>query len=107
MSEWNAAQAAFESARKAEDDYDRATWRPAYHAAESGGPSIPDDIDAHAERLTDARCAAEEVLIAAPAPDLPAAIWKIEYARKRWEEFSDWPATWWAAVMGDLHRLAA
>jgi hypothetical protein len=107
MITWVEAQAALEAARAAEATYDGAVWWPAFHAAGSGGPAIAGDIDAESERRTDARCAAEDALIATPAPDLPAAIWKIEYARKRWEDFDDWPATWWAAVMGDLRRLAA
>lgn len=107
MSKWDAAQVAFEIARETEDSHHRSAWLPRYESAERGGPPIPDAIEAEAERLTEVRCAAEDVLIATPAPDLPAAIWKIEYARKRWEGFDDWPATWWTAVMGDLRRLAA
>lgn len=107
MSAWDGAKAAFEAARQAEASYDGAVWWPAFYAAEKGGARTPDDIDAEGERLTDVRCAAEDTLIATPAPDLPAAIWKIEYARKRWEDCVDWPETWWAAVLGDLRRFAA
>jgi hypothetical protein len=107
MSKWDAAMVAYEIAQEAEDGYDRATWRPHYYAAERGGPAIPDHVDAEIERRVDVRCASEDVLIATPAPDLSATIWKIEYARKRWADFEDWPDTWWAAVMCDLHRLAA
>ena len=107
MSEWDAVQVAFEIARETEDSHHRAAWLPRYDLAKSGGPPIPDGIEAEAERLTEVRCAAEDVLIATPAPDLPAVICKIEHARRRWEDFDDWPVTWWTAVMGDLRRLAA
>ncbi|MEX6725971.1 hypothetical protein [Parapedomonas caeni] len=107
MSKWDAAQIAFEIASAAEDSYHRAVWLPRYESAKSGGPLMPDAIDAEAERFTDVRLAAEDVLIATPAPDLPAVIWKIEFARERWADFEDWPETWWAAVMADLRRLAA
>ena len=107
MSKWDAVQVAFEIARETEESYERTAWIPPYHAAEGGGPPIPDHITTELDRLTDVRFAAEDVLIATPSPDLSAAIWKIEYARKRWEDFEDWPGTWWEAVLGDLRRLAA
>jgi|GEM_PF-6807014 hypothetical protein len=107
MSKWDAAQVAFEIASRTEDGHHKTAWLPCYEAAEKGGLPMPDAIEAEADRLTEIRCAAEDVLIATAAPDLPAAIWKIEYARKRWEDFADWPETWWTAIMGDLRRLAA
>lgn len=97
----------FETAQAEEVAYKRAAWIPAHHASETGGPEIPDDVDAKKERLVDARCEAEDALIVTPAPTLSATIWKMEYARKRWEDFSAWPDDWWNAVMSDLRRLAA
>ena len=47
-----------------------------YQSTESGGSPFPDAIEAEAERLTSSRLAAEDVLIATHAPDLPAAIAK-------------------------------
>ncbi|WP_333840680.1 hypothetical protein [Novosphingobium sp.] len=107
MSKWDAAQLALEIARRDEDGHHQAVWLPCYEAAEKGGTPIPGAIEAEADRLTEARCAAENALIATHAPDLSAAILKIEYARKRWADFAHWPETWWAAIMADLHRLAA
>ena len=107
MSKWFAAQVAFEIAKDTEDRYYRTTWLPRFKTAESGGPPIPDAIEAEGERLTEVRISAEDVLIAAPAPDMSAVIWKIEYARKRWVDFDDWPETWWGNVINDLRRLAA
>lgn len=107
MSQWDAARRALDSARETEEGYLQSVYLPHHHAAESGDLAVPAVIDAVLDRLTDVRCAAEDELIAVPAPDLPAAIWKIEYARQRWEEFEDWPADWWDRVMGDLLRFAA
>lgn len=106
-SAWATAMQAFEARRAEEDAYHRAAWRPAYHASKAGGPNIPDHVDAEMERLVDARCDAEDTLIATPAPALSAVIWKMEYAQKCWEDFDGWPDDWWTAVMSDLHRLAA
>ena len=59
------------------------------------------------ERLTTEVCRAEDAIMDVPAPDLSAVIWKIEYARKRWEDFDGWPDEWWAAILSDLRRIAA
>ncbi|AEG50770.1 hypothetical protein Sphch_3155 [Sphingobium chlorophenolicum L-1] len=103
---WAAAMVNFETARTDEVAYDRTTWRPAYRASGNGGSNIPDSVDSQMELLTDVRCDAEDKLIATPAPNLAGVIWKIEYARKRWEEFEDWPNDWWNSVMSDLARLS-
>lgn len=106
-SNFEAAMQALAARQADELAYSRSTWLPASHAASNGGPRLPEDIDAELSRLVDLRCDAEDELIATPAPTLPAVIWKIEYARKRWEEMSAWPDEWWEAVMSDLHRVAA
>ena len=59
------------------------------------------------DRAIDARDEAEEAAIFAPSPDAAAVLWKITYARKRWEAFEDWPESWWSAVTADLERLSA
>ena len=106
-SPWQMAMQRFEAARAAETSFDMQVWSPAYQAAEMDAHPIPDHIDAELTRLTDKRCDAEDALIFTPAPHLSAVVWKIEYARIRWEDFSDWPSTWWRAVMSDLSRLDA
>ncbi|MFC3430707.1 MULTISPECIES: hypothetical protein [Sphingobium] len=104
---WMAATCHFQRARTAETSYDRSTWRPAYRAERRGGSDIPAAVDAEMERLTEARCEAEEALIATSAPDLQAAVWKLQYARRRWAAFEEWPDDWWSSIMADLTRLAA
>ncbi|MEZ5713424.1 MAG: hypothetical protein R3E11_12440 [Sphingobium sp.] len=107
MSKWQSALAVYEIAEEAETSYERDVWTPSYDVAVNGGPNIPDHVDAEIERLASIRCDAEEQLITTSAPNLSAVIWKIEYARKRWKDFEDWPDAWWAAVLGDLRHLAA
>ena len=104
---WVAVMCRFQAARAAEVSYDHATWRPAYRAERSGGPNIPAAVDAEMERLTEARCEAEEEVISTPAADLRGAIWKLKYARRRWDAFEEWPSDWWSKIMVDLSRLAA
>lgn len=106
MSKWDAAQVALEIARDFEEAYSQGEWLLHYQAQTSGGPPIPDAVEAEAERRSELRCVAEDVLIAVPSPDLSTAIWKIEYARERWVDFEDWPDTWWTAVLSDLRRFA-
>lgn len=102
---WDKAWHAFEVVRAEVETYDRAVWRPAYDAAQAGGPPIPKHIDASMQRLVDAQCQADEAIIATPAPDLTTAIWKLDYARERWADCEDLPQDWWKAIMSDLHRL--
>lgn len=64
-----------------------------------------DAMTSRSDELMDARCDLEECLIQQPAPDLRAATWKLEFARDRWD--GDVPNLWTAAILGDLHRLAA
>jgi len=106
-SNFEAAMQALAARHADELAYSRSTWLPASNAASNGGPKLTEDIEAELVRLVDLRCDAEDELIATPSPTLSAAIWKIEYARKRWEDFTDWPDEWWEAVMSDLHRVAA
>ena len=94
-SAWDDAMAQFEAAQAVENAYD-AHDRPVWTAAN----------EREMTRLIDARCDAEDRLIATPAPSLSAVIWKIEYARKRWVDFTDWPDGWWNSVMADLRRIA-
>ena len=108
ISNFAKAMAVFEARRAEELAYDRSTWEPAFRASnKSDGSAVFDQVDTEMDRLIGIRCDAEDVLIATSAPTLPAVIWKIEYARKRWEEMSAWPDEWWEAVMSDLHRVAA
>jgi len=106
-STWAAAMKCFNEALAAETAYDRSIWSPAYHVQENGGREISAHVHAEYDRLLDARCEAEETLILTPAQHLSGVIWKIDYARQRWEEFTDWPEDWWDAIMGDLQRFAA
>lgn len=103
---WTRAMQTFEASRAREVEYDRVVWMPAYREHETGGLPVSAQVDAEMERLMEVRCDAEDALIATPAPSLSATIWKIQYARKRWEEHDDWPDDWWIGVMRDLSRLA-
>lgn len=107
LSPWPMAMRRFEQARAAETAFDIRVWMPAYEASEMDEFPILDNVDAELTRLTDLRCLAEDALITTPAPNLSAAIWKIEYARDRWADCDDWPQSWWQHVMMDLTRLAA
>jgi hypothetical protein len=102
---WATAWAAFEAARAEDEDFDRKVWRPANDSHEAGGPAIPAYVNKEMERLMAARHEAENAIMATPASDLAAAIWKLEYARER-QDGEELPHDWWQAVMGDLHRLA-
>ena len=104
--DWNTALGLWQAARDAENQYDEAYWTPAYHVSEAGGAAISPDLNCEIERLQDVRLDAEEKLVFTPALNLPAVMAKMELCRKRWEDFSDWPDTWWDAVMCDLRRLA-
>lgn len=104
---WAEAMTVFEAARAAEITFDGKILTPAFNRAENGGPSIPEEVSDESARLTDLRCDAEDALIAKSAPDLSRVIWKIEYARERWQHCEGWPDNWWAAIMLDLNRIAA
>lgn len=99
---WETQTSALSAAQAAEDAYDRLIWTPA-NAVTDGKASA--EIEAEMQRLQDARCDLEDQTVATSAPTLTAAIWKIDYARKRWSDFEDWPPAWWEAVMADLRRL--
>lgn len=102
---WTRVKKGFEAARAAEKAYDEAVWGPAFERWRGDENVIPDHVDAEMDRLQEARCDYEDVIIATPAPDLSQVIWKIDYARERWQYSVGWPDDWWAAVMADLHRL--
>jgi hypothetical protein len=104
---WAVAKQRFDEARAAEVSYDRVSWRPAYEASKHLGPPIPEHVDAVMEQLMEARHDAEDALIATPAPELADAVWKIDYARKRWAQVEGWPEDWWEAILADLHALVA
>lgn len=74
---WPSARKAYLAAVLAEKDYDDRAWMPAYHLSETGGPSIPDEVNTEYERLQAVRMAAEDVLLETPAPSL--AEWAIKY----------------------------
>lgn len=102
---WEHSMQSFLAARIAEVEYDEAVYYPACDEQESGGAPVPDDVAAMTDTLTEARCAAEEALIFTPTNALANIIWKIAYARKRWEDHCEWPDDWWEAVIADLHRI--
>lgn len=106
-SQWQIAMHRFDAARAAETAYDNQVWMPAYQAAEMDANPIADAIDAELNRLTDLRCEAEEQIIAMPSPHLSGVVWKMEYARVRWEDFDSWPDAWWSSILGDMARLNA
>lgn len=107
QAEWDKAWRAFEIVRAEDATYDRVIWRPAHEAAHAGGPPIPAHVSAEMQRRIDALCAAEDAIIKVPAPNLAAAIWKLDFGRERWADCEDLPEDWWKAIMSDLRRLEA
>lgn len=88
---WEHAIARFVAARQASDDYDERIFNPAYDrevayrrahglgCSSIGNPdTVPDDVNDEHDRLIDVMCAAEEVVLATPAPDLAALRWKLD-----------------------------
>lgn len=105
---WERSMERFLAARVAEVQYDEATFIPACDQHDhKKGQRIPDDIVREAERLTDARCAAEDELILTPTNDVGNVRWKLAYCRIRYEDFCDFPDDWWEAIYADLERIAA
>lgn len=109
---WAQALALYNSTLAAENAYEAEVWDPAYQAASAeqettgaDGYNIPRELNAELERLQDVRIAAEDAMVATPAPDLAALIAKIEASRKRWDGF-EWTETQWAPIIADLTRLA-
>jgi len=103
---WATAWATFEKVRAESEAYDRDHWQPAYDAAQAGGPDIPAPVEAEMQRLIDARDEADDAIISTPAPDLAAAIWKLEYTRERRADCDgQLPNDWWQAIVSDLRRL--
>jgi len=102
---WAAVWQSWDAAKAAEDTYHREVWQPAFEADKDGGASIPNHINAEIERLTMAREAADEAIIATPAPDLAKVVWKLDYAREEYADCAEIPADWWDAIMADLRRL--
>lgn len=102
---WANAWSLWQAAAQAEAEYDRCVWRPAVEADSENGAGIPSDVNAHMERLMLAHEAADEAIIATPAPDLSKAVWKLDHARQRWADYPEIPDRWWDAIMADLHRF--
>jgi hypothetical protein len=102
---WKAALDRYQAARDAETAYDAAIWMPAYHQSEEkGGAPIPDDVEAKMERLQTVRMQAEDLMMETPSPTLSTVIFKIETARRRWEDFCfpDWCLD---IITADLRRI--
>lgn len=97
----------FLAARIAEVEYDDAVFVPAHEAWEAGGDPVSGEIIVQTEKLTDARCDAEEALILTPTNDAANVRWKLAYCRVRCEDFCDFPDDWWDAINADLDRIAA
>ncbi|HWW56385.1 MAG TPA: hypothetical protein VN047_05800 [Sphingopyxis sp.] len=103
---WEHSMQRFLIARIAEVEYDDAVFIPACDVQEAGGGAVPDEIIAATERLTDARCDAEDALILTPTNDAANVRWKLAYCRIRYEDFCDFPDDWWQAIYADLERIA-
>lgn len=90
---WAIAAGRLADAKAALDEFERQTWRPAF-------------LDEF-YRLDDDVTKAEEALLALPAPDLVAFLWKFE--RHRANIAGIWPHLdkGWDAVGADLARLAS
>jgi ketosteroid isomerase-like protein len=101
---WQAALDSYNATRAAETTYDDAVWTPAYNLAESGGPAIPDEVEAEMERLQTARMRAEDVMMDTPSSTLATVIFKIETARRRWEDFC-FPDSVLDIITADLRRI--
>lgn len=105
---WEHSMQCFLAARIAEVEYDDSTFGPACDQFDyKKGQRVPDDIVAEAERLTEARCDAEEALILTPTNDAAKVRWKLAYSRLRWQDFCDFPDDWWEAIHADLERISA
>ena len=104
---WEHSMQRFLAARIAEIEYDEAVFIPAHERWEATKERVPDEIDNEGERLTDARCEAEDALIHTPTNDAANVRWKLAYCRIRYEDFCDFPDDWWQAIYADLERIAA
>ncbi|WP_298691775.1 hypothetical protein [uncultured Sphingomonas sp.] len=105
---WADLRAAFEKARSAEQAFDSGIYADAIIRAESQGEHavFDDRLTNISDMLTDVRVDAEDAMALTPAPDVAAALYKIEYARTRWKDADGMPEDWWAAVLSDLRRFA-
>jgi hypothetical protein len=101
---WQAALDSYNTARAAETTYDDTVWTPAYHLSEAGGPAIPGEVEAEMERLQTVRMRAEDVMMDTPSPTLSTVIFKIETARRRWEDFC-FPDCVLDIITADLRRI--
>jgi hypothetical protein len=101
---WQAALDSYNATRAAETAYDDAVWTPAYHISENGGPAIPGEVEAEMERLQTVRMRAEDVMMDTPSPTLSTVIFKIETARRRWEDFC-FPDSVLDIITADLRRI--
>ena len=103
---WTDLRNVFEKALAAETAFDDGIYAEAIRRKREDGTAVDDRLADLSDMLTDVRVDAEEAMALMPAPDLAAAVFKIEYARKRWRNCDDWPDEWWAAVLSDLRRFA-
>jgi hypothetical protein len=101
---WQAAFDNYSATRAAETTYDEEVWTPAYNLSETGGPAIPDEVEAEMERLQTVRMAAEDAMMDTPSPTLSTVIFKIETARRRWEDFC-FPDSVLDIIAADLRRI--
>ncbi|QGP80023.1 hypothetical protein [Sphingobium sp. CAP-1] len=82
---WGQALDNYRASLLAEADYDRLVWRPAFNAEIGGARQVSSAISGEMERLGDIRAAAEEFLLAMPAPSLEefAAKYLIAFSHDR------------------------
>ena len=105
-SAWDAAVNALHTANDALRTFDNEVWEPAYAWGQRNGRNLSTALNDEMTRLADLQLAAEQKVCATPAPDMNAAIWKIEYAGNLVDEIEEWSERWWDSAKADLLRLA-
>ncbi|MBT2133968.1 hypothetical protein KK137_06440 [Croceibacterium sp. LX-88] len=122
--DWGGLMASYLAAKKAEDGYDVEVWTPAYEREKKfvkvwGGDRrqlfeehpeefVPSEVDDEMERLQDVRCDLEDALVAMPAPDGEALLWKLDHLladRNGDGCVSAWSLEFVAQTVADCRRI--
>ena len=107
QSAWSTMMGRYLAVKAREDAFDAEHWRPHYDQTQTDSShKIPDDVDQAIEALVDHRDDLCSALMAMPAPNGPALLWKLERVIQPDSEdkpcWSDW---YISQTVADYRRL--
>ena len=108
---WEFALARYRAIEQAAETFDAEIYEPlwekerAFDEAHGTAHIVPDDIHDRHERLWEEVCDAAGEVLDAPAPDLPALRWKLDYLTGGGKDWAAWCDEAVQQAMLDMARL--